>query len=380
MSLDIEFKLSLYEELKSLHKSRKIEIFLVQNIHDEKIYIKKEIKEYTKEIYNNISKIDSINMPKIYDLFELNDKLIVIEEFINGDTLQSILKKQNKLEEKTVINYMISLCDILGKIHNLNPPIIHRDIKPANIIISNDNVLKLIDFDIARTYKDGENMDTTLLGTKGYASPEQFGFDQTDCRSDIYAIGVMMNVLTTGKHIKEELNNTLLKDIIKKCTNISADERYQDVFELKEALESKLYSNNNIRLNNVNMDDVDIDFNKNKIENNLKFNNRNGNYKSLVKNIPGFRRGKIINMILASLLYLFLMLVLFIAQNFTEFIENIVMIIMILSIFFILTNLLNIKEKLPIIKSKNKLISIFGYFIYMNIIVLACGGVLTLLQ
>lgn len=235
MSLNAEFKLSLYEELKLLHKSRKGEIFLVQNIQDEKIYIKKEIKEYTKEIYESISKIDSINMPKIYDLFELNDKLIVIEEFINGDTLQSILEKENKLEEKEVIKYMISLCDILDEIHNLSPPIIHRDIKPANIIISSDNVLKLIDFDIARTYKDGENMDTTLLGTKGYASPEQFGFDQTDCRSDIYAMGVMMNVLTTGKHIKEELNNNLLKDIIKKCTNISADERYQNVLELKEA-------------------------------------------------------------------------------------------------------------------------------------------------
>lgn len=388
MSLDAEFRLSLYEELKLLHKSRKGEIFLVQNIQDEKIYIKKEIKEYTKEIYENISKIDSINMPKIYDLFELNDKLIVIEEFINGDTLQSILEKENKLEEKEVIKYMISLCDILDEIHNLNPPIIHRDIKPANIIISSDNVLKLIDFDIARTYKDGENMDTTLLGTKGYASPEQFGFDQTDCRSDIYAIGVMMNVLTTGKHIKEELNNTLLKDIIKKCTNISADERYQNVFELKEVLESKLYCNNNIKLNNVNVVDENIDFNKYAIDSNLKSNNinesnyikRNSDNKSLLKKIPGFRRTKIINMILASLLYLFLIFALFIAQSFTEFIENIVMIIMILSMFFILTNFLNIKEKLPIIKSKNKSISILGYFIYMNIIFFVCGGILTLLQ
>ena len=113
MSLNAEFKLSLYEELKLLHKSRKGEIFLVQNIQDEKIYIKKEIKEYTKEIYESISKIESINMPKIYDLFELNDKLIVIEEFINGDTLQSILEKENKIEEKIVIKYMISLCDVL---------------------------------------------------------------------------------------------------------------------------------------------------------------------------------------------------------------------------------------------------------------------------
>ncbi len=289
MNINTEFKLSLYEELKSIHKSRKVEIFLVQNIQDEKIYIKKEIKEYTKEIYESIKNIDSKNIPKIYEILEKEDKLIIIEEFINGDTLQTILEKENKLKESEVIKYMISLCDVLNEIHSLNPPIIHRDIKPANIIISNDNVLKLIDFDISRTYKEGESLDTTLLGTKGYASPEQFGFDQTDCRSDIYAMGVMMNVLTTGKHIKEELNNTLLKDkgyaspeqfgfdqtdcrsdiyamgvmmnvlttgkhikeelnntllkdIIKKCTHISAEKRYDNVIDLKVELKNKLYN------------------------------------------------------------------------------------------------------------------------------------------
>ena len=84
-------------------------------------------------------------------------------------------------------------------------------------------------------------MDTHILGTKGYAPPEQFGFEQTDCRSDIYSVGVMLNVLTTGKHIKEELNEGKLKGIIKKCTNISPDNRYSNVKELKKALENVLY-------------------------------------------------------------------------------------------------------------------------------------------
>ena len=88
-------------------------------------------------------------------------------------------------------------------------------------------------------------INTTLLGTKGYASPEHFGFDQTDCRSDIYAMGVMMNVLTTGKHIKEELNNASLKDIIKKCANISAQKRYDNVTQLKLELENKIYNKEN---------------------------------------------------------------------------------------------------------------------------------------
>ncbi|KHS55942.1 hypothetical protein QX51_16620 [Terrisporobacter othiniensis] len=336
MNINTEFKLSLYEELKSIHKSRKVEIFLVQNMQDEKIYIKKEIKEYTKEIYESIKNINSKNIPKIYEILENEDKLIIIEEFINGDTLQTILEKENKLKESEVIKYMISLCDVLNEIHSLNPPIIHRDIKPANIIISNDNVLKLIDFDISRTYKEGESLDTTLLGTKGYASPEQFGFDQTDCRSDIYAMGVMMNVLTTGKHIKEELNNTLLKDIIKKCTHISAEKRYDNVLDLKKHL------NNNS------------------------------------KTLPGFRSKNFIYMICATFWYLFLIMGLFIAKSFKEFLGNVTLVVMLLSIYFIFTNYLNIKNKLPLLKSERILIRVVGYWIYSTGILLIGGGLLTL--
>ena len=374
MSLNTEFKLSLYEELKLLHKSRKGEIFLVQNVQDDKIYIKKEIKEYTKDVYENIRTIESINIPKIYDIFEMNDKLIVIEEFVNGNTLQSILENEKKLNEERVIGYMISLCEALDKVHNLKPPIIHRDIKPANIIISNDNVLKLIDFDIARTYKEGENIDTTLLGTKGYASPEQFGFDQTDCRSDIYALGIMMNVLTTGKHVKEELNNTLLKDIIKKCTNISASERYPNVIELKKELEFKLYNEERLNLNKGDNSKILIEnnYNPSKIKNNKR--------KNTLKVIPGFRSGRLANKILSSLFYGFLVFALFIGENIKEFLENIVIVIMLLTIFLTCTNFLGIKDKIPIIKSKNRVISIFGYILYFNILVLIVGSILNLLQ
>lgn len=357
MNLNTEFKLSLYEELKLIHKSRKVEIFLVQNIQDEKIYIKKEIKEYTRDVYESIKNIKTINMPKIYEVFELNEKLIVIEEYINGDTLQSILERENKLDEKIVIKYMISLCDILEKIHGLNPPIIHRDIKPANIIISNDNILKLIDFDISRTYKEGEKMDTTLLGTKGYASPEQFGFDQTDCRSDIYAMGVMMNVLTTGKHIKEELNNTLLKDIIKKCTHISAEDRYDNVLDLKKELINKLYNSSKVEKDN-------------KI--NMNFSNSNQ------KALPGFRSKNFIYMILSSFWYLFLIMALFVATSFNEFLGNVILIVTMLSIYFIFTNYLGIKNKLPILKSKKILIRLVGYWIYSLVILFIGGELLSL--
>ncbi len=356
MDLDMEYTLSLYEEVRSIYKSKKVEIFLVFNIQDDKIYIKKVLKEYTKDVYENLKDIDCVHIPKIYEIFETEDELILIEEYINGTTLQSILEEKTKLDEKVVIKYMIDLCDALYEIHSLDPPIIHRDIKPLNIMITNDNILKLIDFDISRIYKEGENMDTTLLGTKGYASPEQFGFEQTDCRSDIYALGVMMNVLSVGKHIKEEENQGLLKDIIKKCTNISADKRYQDVLELSCDLKEKL--------NESNIMETKLDLSKPDI---------NNKHEKLLNKIPGFRRGNLLFMILSSLWYLFLIFGLLTSKSTNELIDNIILVSLLLSLFFLYTNFLGIKYSLPLINSKNKSIKIFGYWIYSIVLFLLAG-------
>lgn len=373
MNIDEEYKLSLYEELKSMHKSRKSEIFLVQNTLDEKFYIKRVLKEYTLQVYESLTHIESKNMAKIYEVFEHEDKLIIIEEFISGHTLQDILKREGNLSEDIVAKYMIDLCNALKKIHNLNPCIIHRDIKPANIMISNDGVLKLIDFDIARIYKYGENMDTTLLGTKGYASPEQFGFDQTDCRSDIYAIGIMMNVLTTGKHTKEIESDGKLKDIIKRCTKISANERYQSVEDLKADLEKlistdykevkKLYKLNKSSDNDIK--DLNI---------NIKKNN------NLWDILPGFRSRNKLNMMLAILWYLFLITGLVFVDSTITFIGNILVIGLLLSLSLLYTNFLNIKSKLPMIRSKERYFSIFGYIIYSFILFMIFGLGLELLK
>lgn len=357
MNLEAEYTLSLYEDLKSIHKSRKSEIILVQNSLDEKFYIKRILKEYTLDVYKVLIGISSKNMPRIYEVFEYKDKLIIIEEFINGYTLQEILEKENELNEDIVIKYMIELCEALERVHNLTPYIIHRDIKPANIIISNDEVLKLIDFDISRIYKQGENMDTTLLGTKGYASPEQFGFEQTDCRSDIYAIGVMMNVLSTGKHIKEKENEGKLKDIIKKCTKISASERYQNIEELKADLES-VYENQSKK----------IIIDKNKEQGKVKVKS-----KYLMDKIPGFRNGKKLNMVIATLWYLFLIMGLIVSNSPKMLLENGCTMLILLTLFLLYTNFLDIKSKLPMIRSDNEVIKIIGYFIYSFIIFMGFG-------
>ena len=269
---DIESK---YSELAELNNSKKSTVYLVQNVLDGRIYIKKELKNYNIDVYRQIIKIKNMFMARIYEIFKCEDSLIVIEEFVNGQTLQSIVDNKGPLKEETAIKYMINLCSILDVLHNLNPAVIHRDIKPSNIIIDNNGILKLIDFDVSRVYKKAGNMDTHILGTKGYASPEQFGFDQTDCRSDIYSIGVMLNVLTTGKHIKEKLNKGKLKVIIEKCTNILPDNRYSNVNELKLVLENALKEN---RIGNVNKEYIINPVKKEPKENNIDLLNLKKEY------------------------------------------------------------------------------------------------------
>ena len=197
-SLIMEFKLSCYEELTKLNENKKSKIYLVRNKVDSKIYIKKVLTNYNLRIYEVLKENNLNNIPKIYEIFQEDNTLIVIEEYINGNTLKEILDREGIINEYKVIDYIITLCNTLDKLHNLNSKVIHRDIKPSNIIISNDNILKLIDFDVSREYKENKSEDTVIQGTEDYAPPEQFGFIQTDERSDIYSTGILINVLTTG--------------------------------------------------------------------------------------------------------------------------------------------------------------------------------------
>lgn len=133
---------------------------------------------------------------------------------------------------------IIQLCRILKQLHRCRSPIIHRDLKPANIMISSDGVVKLIDFNAAKEYRMGQMEDTCLMGTREYAAPEQYGFGQSDARTDIYALGVILNRLLTGDFPKNKLYEGRLKPVIQTCIQMDADARYQSVELLERALES----------------------------------------------------------------------------------------------------------------------------------------------
>ena len=146
-----------------------------------------------------LKKLDHPNLPSIIDVIDKYDSFIIVMDYIEGKSLQDILDLEGPQSEDKVIEWSKQLCDVLGYLHSRRPPIIYRDMKPANVILRPTGDLTLIDFGTAREYKETNNEDTTWLGTRGYAAPEQFGGrGQTDARTDIYTLGATMYHLITG--------------------------------------------------------------------------------------------------------------------------------------------------------------------------------------
>nr|WP_304576464.1 protein kinase [uncultured Clostridium sp.] len=280
------------------------------------------------------------------------------------------------------MGYIINLCSILDILHNQNPPVIHRDIKPSNIMIDNNGVLKLIDFDVSRVYREERNMDTHILGTKGYASPEQFGFEQTDCRSDIYSVGVLINVLTTGKHIKEKLNDGRLKGIIEKCTSISPDNRYSSVKELQIDLNKILSGkekNENIKLNLKKDNGIEKKGTKNlNDKKGTKIKYKKNKFFSIIGEIPGYRKKNIISIIIATLWYSFLLFgftVNFGTGDTKLILEDIYTASLLMLMTLLNCNFKGIMSILPITRSF-KIYNKIGGLILYNILLFAIYGIM----
>lgn len=167
-------------------------ISLVEHETSHTKYIQKELNYYDKTLYQTLQKIKNPYLPKIFVIQESDNHLILIEEYIEGKTLD-----QQSFSKEQVKDIMHQLCECLDALHKLNPPIIHRDIKPENIIY-HDNKVTLLDFGIARFLDSKKNKDTLILGSVGYAAPEQFGFQQSNPQTDVYALGKLMNYLLNG--------------------------------------------------------------------------------------------------------------------------------------------------------------------------------------
>lgn len=272
--VSLAYKVSRYEELKAIVEDK---VYLVTNTIDDNIYIKKILNKENLNIYKILKEYKNKNRVEVKEYFLYEDKLIVIEEFISGKTLAQILKERCFREDEG-IKIINDISNGLIDLHSREIEVIHRDIKPENVMISNDGVVKIIDFDASRIVSDYKENDTVVLGTKGYASPEQFGFAQTDRRSDIYSMGVLLNYMLTKEYPKNKIYEGRLGEIIKKATSIDRENRYKNLEELKEVINRSVsYTNgqgigyknlnlkksifdedNNINSANYNIKDKDI--------------------------------------------------------------------------------------------------------------------------
>jgi len=251
-----------YEVLKEIGRGGMSVIYLAMDNRLNKSLAIKDIrkrKESNSEILinslvveaNMLKRLDHGSLPRIYDIIEDEGDIYVVMDYIEGESLQEKFERDRIVPAEDVIDWAIQLCDVLDYLHTRKPnPIIYRDMKPDNVMLTPDNKIKLIDFGIAREYKAENLTDTTNLGTKAYAAPEQVSGVQTDARTDIYSLGVTLYHLVTGKSLNEppfEIRPIRTWDpslpegleyIIDKCTQTEPDKRYQNCKELAYDLEN----------------------------------------------------------------------------------------------------------------------------------------------
>lgn len=218
-------RLAMYNDEKLVGDSDNV--ILVRHCDTGELYIKKLLIVYDKSIYEYLKENPIDNMPRIIDICEGSNCLIIIEEYIVGETVAERLSK-GSIPEKQAIHIAYKVCELLQILHSQPTPIIHRDVKPSNIMLSDDGSVYLIDMDVAKWYSPNKNDDTRYMGTENYAAPEQvgFGFESSSPRTDIYAVGILLNVMLTGKFPKEEKADGIIWDVIEKCISLEADKRY----------------------------------------------------------------------------------------------------------------------------------------------------------
>ncbi len=206
---------------------------LIIDQNTKKLYIKKTMGSEGYEIHRKICGIHHKNIAEIYDCVTDGRQCIVIEQFVSGETLETLCERQLFTEEKAV-DVILQICSGLEQLHSRN--IIHRDVTPSNIVLTDDGTIKLIDFDISRTAKSHVRRDTHILGTQGFAAPEQFGFKQSGVQTDIYALGVLLNYLLTGEFPSVKMHQGRLSAVISKCTEIDPENRFDNIGKLKESI------------------------------------------------------------------------------------------------------------------------------------------------
>lgn len=229
-----------YEMIRCLKDGDVVKVYLLYDRKcGRKVLLKCSEKEKTclENEAEILSQLRAEGIPALFRCFEYKNSIFLFREYIEGQTLKEYIDSKGKISEEQASEIGIKLCNILFHIHSRRPTVIHRDIKAENIVITDDRRIYIIDFGTARDYDPLSSQDTQIMGTPAIAPPEQFGFGQTDERSDIYSLGVLLHQLVTGEvNLKKGSVSDRLDKVIKRCTDFSPDARYSNAAELKKAL------------------------------------------------------------------------------------------------------------------------------------------------
>lgn len=376
-----QFEQSQYKDLCPIGDSGNI---LVLNQLTGRIGLKKTLSYYSLPVFEYLRLHRNIHVPKIYAYWEENGKLTVIEEYIQGETLEVLLENvpsekgtdidrghfkekaqsfdrptfdqlspdwpSHDLTREKRLQILLDICDGIRFLHEAVPgPIIHRDLKPSNIMITDDGIVKIIDYDAAKIYQKTEERDTVLLGTEGSAAPEQYGFGSSDVRTDVYGIGMLIRQL-----FQEDPRMLKIAD---KATRLDPKDRFPDVQTLQQALSGKSSTGSRIP--------------------------------GIFRFIPGFRSGKIQNMLIGIFGYILL----FYFTLSTDFqnehgevltgrslwLNRICFLMAGLSIIFLFTGTFSWMRRLPLLQNQNKVLRLLGYILWAAVFIVFWVAVSTFL-
>ncbi|MBO4838698.1 MAG: serine/threonine protein kinase [Lachnospiraceae bacterium] len=380
MTLEERTRLSYYQELAPINAAHGV--MLVRHAESGLLFVKKTLSNYQFSIFERLKAQPFEGMPQIIEAIEDEGRLIVIETYLSGRNLQEMLDEQDAFTAAQVREIGIALCHILVPLHAAG--IVHRDIKPSNVILTAGGAVKLLDLDAAKIYKAGESRDTRLIGTKGYAAPEQYGFGSSGPATDIYAVGVLMNMLLTGMFPSEKLTgDPQLRVIIQRCIRLEPTERYPSARQLELALAGTdqqvpysiageiAHSNNYVKQVPGNSSDA--------------FTEMSGKASGARRFLPpGFRSGNLRNMFLAAPYYILMIAVVIRgAQDNISSGDKVTLLFFTIAAFLglpaIVYNYLGLRDKLGIsrLEPKSKRIwACIGAYAVFLVIIVAIGKVI----
>ena len=220
-----------YEPVRLLKESPRGSVRLIRHRATGRRFV---LRRFTgnAEVYEKLLRCSCRHLPMILEVAKDGERKLILEEFIEGDTLGFLLQEALFTAEETR-QIVTQLCQALWVLHSMAA--VHRDIKPENVILRGADAV-LIDFDAARLHKPELKSDTQVLGTTGFAAPEQYGFSQSDIRTDIYSLGILINVMLTGEHPSRRLAEGHLGRVVERCTRVAPERRYKNVLRVMEAL------------------------------------------------------------------------------------------------------------------------------------------------